>query len=161
MLPDRNKTSYQTFIHTYIQKVYVICPGCGRQAIVTAPPFSEIHSNRSAIRITCTNCGYNNKYEELLAGSNAADYKTILIGTNTDPYFKIPLWLQINCCGNTLWAYNYEHLSFLEELVAAKLRERNTVITSNGNIASKLPKWMLDKTNRTAVKKAIEELKLI
>ncbi|MFT3825619.1 MAG: hypothetical protein QM731_16995 [Chitinophagaceae bacterium] len=158
MPANRNKNSYQTFISSFIQKVYVVCPACSKQAIVTAPPFPDLRPQQAAIKVTCINCGYNKRYQDMLAAGKAPRFKHILIGTTVDPYFKLPLWLQTNCCGSTLWAYNYEHLDFLQELVSAKLRERNTVVTSNGSIASRLPQWLTARHNRDAVIKTIEYL---
>jgi hypothetical protein len=41
-----------------------------------------------------------------------------------DPYFGLPLSLQTPCVGNILWAWNEAHRTFLENYVAAALRER-------------------------------------
>ena len=73
-----------------------------------------------------------------------------------DPYFKLPLWLQIECEGETLWAYNRRHLAYLRLYVEAKLRE--TGRSGHRTMGSKLPKWMLLAKNRDAVLKGIERL---
>ena len=83
----------------------------------------------------------------------------MIIGGAVDPYFHLPLWLTINCCDNTLWAYNLEHLEFLKQHVAAGLRERNTQVKANQSLGSRLPKWMTASKNRDAVVKAIDLLK--
>jgi len=76
--------------------------------------------------------------------------------------FDLDLWLQVPCCGETLWAYNAEHLSFLEELIEAKLRERRPDPEwgwRNSSIESRLPQWMLSAKNRSDVLKALNLLK--
>ena len=76
-----------------------------------------------------------------------------------DPYFHQPLWLKSDCGENTLWAYNYEHLDFLERHVEAKLRERNIESIENKSLGSRLPKWITSKKNRELVLKTIKQLK--
>ncbi|WP_336212225.1 hypothetical protein [Nonomuraea sp. LPB2021202275-12-8] len=48
-----------------------------------------------------------------------------------------------------LWAYNAEHLDFLERYVRAFIREREP--NRNGSLASRLPAWLKDAKNRDAV----------
>ena len=79
-----------------------------------------------------------------------------------DDYFEVPLWLQTPCCGRTLWAYNDEHLTFIETLVTATLRERTRDPTfgwSNQSIASRLPSWIKAAENRGQVLRAIGRLR--
>ncbi|MFI8685911.1 hypothetical protein [Rossellomorea sp. NPDC077527] len=66
------------------------------------------------------------------------------------------MWLTTNCCGDTLWAYNKEHLIFLESYVGALVRER--VPNINQSVASRLPGWIKSVKNRDAVLKCIEKL---
>lgn len=74
-----------------------------------------------------------------------------------DWYFRLPLWLQIECCGETLWAYNEKHLEFIERYVAAKLRVRTP--NTNKSLASRLPQWIKSAKNRNEVLRACEKLK--
>ena len=61
-------------------------------------------------------------------------------GTATDGYFGLPLWFQMPCCGETLWAYNRPHLAYLKHYVEADLREEGSAGTRG--LASELPKWI-------------------
>jgi hypothetical protein len=83
------------------------------------------------------------------------------IGGATDWYFHHPLWLQTPCCGHVLWAYNAEHLTFLETHIQAKLRERQSSPQTNHVLASRLPLWMMRGRNRNDVLKAITRLKAL
>jgi hypothetical protein len=87
----------------------------------------------------------------------AKNFKQISIGGNFDWYFGLPLWLQISCCRETLWAYNYKHLEFIENYVSANLRERTPNL--NKSVASRLPKWIKSAKNRDEILKAIKKLK--
>ncbi len=86
--------------------------------------------------------------------------RQLIIGGNVDPFFKFALWLQKDLSSGLLWAYNYEHLAFLENHVSAKLRERNINEMQNKSLGSRLPKWITSKKNRAEVLNGIKKLKL-
>jgi hypothetical protein len=68
------------------------------------------------------------------------------------------LWYQDDFEGETLWAYNLEHLHFLQQHLAAGLRERHKVANANASLGSRLPKWMLAKRNREALLKKMDAM---
>ena len=75
--------------------------------------------------------------------------------------FGLDLWLATPCSGETLWAYNREHLQFLEDYISARLRTHSRHPEhgwSNSSIQSRLPRWMLARSNREAVLHGIEKL---
>ena len=85
--------------------------------------------------------------------------RTVYIGDSpTDWYFRLPLGLQSPCCSQTLWAYNTEHLDFLERYFQADLRER--LPNKNGSLASRLPAWMKRAQNRDEVLRGLETLRM-
>jgi hypothetical protein len=75
------------------------------------------------------------------------------------------VWLTIPCCGELLWAYNEEHLDFIERYVSATLRERaaapagSEVSVRNSSLASRLPSWMTAAKNRRRILAAIATLR--
>lgn len=80
-------------------------------------------------------------------------------GTAIDPYFGLPLWFKDSVKNHTLWAYNRKHLAFIFQLVEAELREVKT--PNNRNLSNRLPKWMLERKNRTRVMKALRRLQSV
>ncbi|GCE21543.1 hypothetical protein [Dictyobacter kobayashii] len=88
------------------------------------------------------------------------------VGGPCDWYFRLPLYLQMPCCGHILWAHNLEHLQYLEQYVQAELRERSTIknqrytytSTYERTLATRLPKWMKSAKNRAEVIKCIHKL---
>lgn len=90
------------------------------------------------LRIACPHCGHNKEYV-------------------SSARFDLNLYLEINCGGNKLWALNPEHLDFIENYVSATLRVRQPNV--NRSVASRLPKWILNKNNRDTVLSAIKKLK--
>ena len=164
-MTSRTKDTYHKKVYDFIKDILVVCPTCSRQAFVKTSEQTLGNLNEHDIKVTCTGCGYNKRLEEkpssilYSSSSNTILGRYLIIGGAIDPYFHLPLWLTINCCDNTLWAYNHEHLDFLKEHVEAKLRERNTHEMANKSMGSRLPKWMTSTKNREAVLKAIALLK--
>ncbi len=79
-----------------------------------------------------------------------------------DEFFGLPLWLQAGCCGELRWAYNAEHLAFLEAFVGARLRERRRSPEhgwSNGALVSRLPAWLKSRKNREEVLAGLARLR--
>jgi hypothetical protein len=75
------------------------------------------------------------------------------IGGAIDPYFGLPLWLCTDVRGQQLWAYNRDHLAFLEAYLRAAVRQRAP--NWNASLASRLPQWMKSASMRQDVLKAI------
>ncbi|MEO1053116.1 MAG: hypothetical protein AAFX87_20950 [Bacteroidota bacterium] len=150
----RSKHGYETLLYDFIKEVLVVCPVCNAQAIVLGNGLRQDGDSYIETRITCSSCGYNKYWKE----TNTNDRRGMIVGAPIDPYFHLPLWLQIPVGENTLWAYNYDHLRFLKEHIGANLRERNDLPLLNRSIASRLPKWMTSKKNRATVIQSIERL---
>ena len=113
----------------------VECPKCSRPI--------NLHSTK----LSCTHCGFNKNFE---VDGTWFKYDPLII--------PIKDYLEIDCCGNLLWAVNLDHLDFIEKYVAAKLRIRQPNI--NRSLASRLPSWMKQKKNREEILKGIGKLKL-
>ena len=73
-----------------------------------------------------------------------------------DPYFGLPLWLQIGCRGKTLWAYNGEHVAALRAYVASK--DRDQWSRYKWSALTRLPSWVKASKNREAVVRCLSRL---
>lgn len=160
-MEQRTKHTYQTHLYAFVKDVLVVCPQCESKAIVHTAEFHTMKHERNAVKVVCSSCGYNKTLENI---SHRLDPKqkqgqVLIFGAPVDPFFHFPLWLQSDVSGETLWAYNLEHLDFLAQHVGAKLRERNGFQFRVKSIGARLPKWMSAAHNREAVLKAIEKLK--
>ncbi len=128
----------------------IICPRCSGKARIFCIEIGSEKLNELLFaprKLICSNCVYRDEW-------NGGQ---ISIGASFDWYFRLPLWLQISCCGKTFWAYNQKHLEFIENYVAAKIRTRKPNI--NKSLASRLPKWIKSAKNREEILKAIVKLK--
>lgn len=76
-----------------------------------------------------------------------------------DPVSGLELWLQTPCCGQVLWAWNIEHVLWMQKYVEAKLRTRRWIGGwRNNSLQSRLPRWITIAKNREAVLKGLEKL---
>ena len=119
------------------------CPYCGRhlEKRITG------HKHLPYTRLKCPGCG--------LEMDEPVEWVPALQGKPHDPFFGLPLWFVATVRGEVLWAYNRKHLSFLKRLVRAALREQESPFST---LSNRLPKWMLDRKNRSHVLKAISRL---
>lgn len=73
-----------------------------------------------------------------------------------EPCYGIELRWQMPVGSEILWAYNREHLEFLEAYIGADLRQREP--NRNASLASRLPKWIKNAKNREDLRKTIRQL---
>jgi len=158
---DTNNIFWSSFGETFLVK----CPRCEARAEVRV-----VESEQSSARLTCVSCGFTK--EKVYAGVKSVLFSknpqddgfdpAMVVGPPVDWFFREPLWLQIPCGSDILWAYNERHLAWLEEFVSAGLRERRRdpdTGWSNQALAGRLPRWITSAKNRERVLKAIGKLK--
>jgi hypothetical protein len=141
------------WLHQFSDLFLVRCPRCDKcAAIVVREPGSRSYLGKEMgllfepRRMVCSHCGYAKDWDGQMVGPVGVDA--------TDFYFHFPLWLQISCCGQTLWALNPRHLGYMRGYVSAGLRER----LKPGSMASKLPRWLMSAKNRREIVRCIDKL---
>ncbi|MEH2202646.1 MAG: hypothetical protein V7K53_01020 [Nostoc sp.] len=160
--------AYGKRLSDFEQEILVRCPQCERIAKILTLS-SEQSSLSSIKRITCQHCSYikqqskdGNRKAALLLWQNNYGNKRNSSYEILDHFFGLPLWLQISCCGQVLWAYNKAHLNFLESYVQSRLREHlpdDSLGWHNGSLASRLPRWIKLTQHREKVLQKIQQLK--
>ena len=131
----------------------VVCPKCHDIAKIymsqNQPQLGD------AVKVICESCGFVKEKETT---ERSFDW----YGNDpTDSFFGYSLWLKIDCCGHSLWAFNIRHLDLLQNYVNAVLRERNKeqVSYANASIASRLPAWIKSSKNRKKLSLALSKLR--
>ncbi len=160
-METRTKHTYRTAIYAFAKNVLVVCPNCAGKALVRADSLDDPKPQISEVKIVCAACGYNKMLENISKRKDDKQKRghVLIFGAPLDPFFHLPVWLQTEFLGETLWAYNLAHLDFLAEHVGAKLRERNGSPFNVRSVGARLPRWMTSAGNREAVLKAIEKLR--
>lgn len=150
-----------TSIYSFTNLFLVRCPKCESCARVIRIG-DEIPSSYG--KLTCTSCGYFK--ETRLLRSKDARISQPIERVPCDWYFELPLWLQSPCCGHILWAFNLDHLSFLESYIDARHRvglrgdEAERMGIRNATLASRLPEWMIVAKHREDVLQGIRKLRV-
>ena len=160
-MESRIKHTYRSTLYAFVKNVLVVCPNCLGKALVRADDFDTPKYEMAAVKVVCSACGFNKTLENISKRDDLKQKrgKVLIFGSPVDPFFHFPLWLLDDFSGETLWAYNLEHLEFLAAHVGAKLRERNGFKPQIKSIGARLPRWMSSAGNREQVLKAIEKLK--
>ena len=133
----------------------VVCPGCKSCASIRWRDPQD-HTLFAPRRFVCEKCGMAKDWT-----GNSINWGSTY-GPPMDPVFRFPLWLQAPCCGQTLWAYNPKHLTFIAQYVAADLRQRKPDKQHgwcNRSLASRLPRWIIARKNRETILRTIAKLK--
>jgi hypothetical protein len=104
-------------------------------------------------RFQCFACGHSSR-----CGKSSPNSRPN--GPVIDPYFGLPLWLQINTRHGILYAYNAEHLEWLCLFVEARLRERRADEWGwTNSMAARLPRWVKLAKNRDEVLRSLGRLR--
>jgi hypothetical protein len=150
----------QITVHHFALNVLVVCPRCTRPARVFAVGGVDNYYQARRWRLVCPSCGRHR--------DKSSDSRTVYTGRHGgvgDPVFGLPLWLQKSCCGGKLlWAYNVEHLSFVESFVAATIRERSDAVRAGDgyrrmSMIAKLPQWLKSAKHRDEILRVVQQLK--
>ncbi|MGE9697748.1 hypothetical protein [Streptomyces sp. NRRL F-5630] len=151
---DPRSTEYD-----FISSIMVRCPGCAKAALVIPAPDDSDCAGRALFRprrLVCRSCGLS----QLWSGRSVA----LPRGTAEpakDPYFGVPLWLQIETRHGWLWAYDLEHLDLLRRFVQAPLRERAPWYGTGPKmtLVARLPLWIKRAKNRDEILRAIARIR--
>ncbi|KPE49519.1 hypothetical protein [Chryseobacterium indologenes] len=139
---DQNKT-----ISDFYDEVWVVCTVCGQKA------FAKTDREQKKARLFCPACGYN---KETSMESCIFGYKALSIRA-AHVYFGAELWLQHSFKDDIFCAYNGPHLEYLENYIAADLREHKD--RTHFTLLEKLPRFYHEAKNRKSLLAIIERLK--
>lgn len=128
--------------------VDVVCPMCGQKATSKADP------EKKEARLYCLQCGHTNSTgTEVEVAGIRANYMAA-----AHLYFDADLWYSAPFKKDLFWAYNREHLDYLESYISATLREHKD--RSHFTLLEKLPRFYHEAKNRDGLLKVIARLKV-
>ena len=171
MVRDGALHAYITRHKDFLGDALVECPQCSKKAWVKTPgyPQEDWEVYEDTVSFSCFHCGKAQRLKDITKTTimynshGTAITSRVLRGGNsmTDPFFGYRLWLNIECLEGNIWAYNPEHLRFLQQFIAATHRKRQVTQDDdvfNNSIGSRLPRWMTAAKNRGHVLKCIARL---
>ena len=151
----------------FLDHIDVVCPKCAKRAVVTGgKPNQYLVEEEQNIRCACAHCGFvavlnDASKSTVFVNSRDVPVKSHVLYFNSpcDPFFQFPVWYEIPTTHGSLWAYNEEHLTVIENFIADKIRSRNGIALKNKSIASRLPVWASSAKNREYLVKTIKKFK--
>ena len=148
----------RSLVH-YLDRILVRCPKCGSTAHVTMveppPQPNRVNWSFSPRQLTCTGCTVQARWQ-----AKTISFGRFAGGAPRDPYFGLPLRLQTTTRHGVIYAYNGDHLDWIEAYVGASLRERRPERGElNRSVASRLPQWVKLARNREDVLRALARLR--
>ncbi|MFJ1588092.1 hypothetical protein ACIOC1_32820 [Streptomyces sp. NPDC088197] len=151
---DPRSTKYD-----FLGSIMVRCPGCAKAALVIPAADSSGCGGRTLFRprrLVCHSCGLSR-----LWSGRAVALSRGTAAPATDPYFGVPLWLQIETRHGWLWAYDLEHLDLLRRFVQASLRERAPWYDTGKKmtLVARLPVWIKRAKNRDEILRGIARIR--
>lgn len=141
--PNRFQDENLTLSHFY-EEVWVVCPNCEKKAI------AKVDFENKTARLFCVHCGYNKETTTALPKNGS-------IKTAAHLYFEAELWLKASFKHEVFWAFNAEHLEYLERYISATLREHKD--RTGFTLLEKLPRFYHEAKNRADLLKIITKLK--
>jgi len=124
-----------------------LCNFCRKPLEQVNRPTGRMVDGKLMVRVRCSNCRETLDYPAS-PGWNPGTYV---------PPRSMPLYLQTQVAGETLWVDNLAHLDALEDWLGAKLRERGP--QPGLTMMAKLPRWMKASTNRDKVLRGLAQLR--
>lgn len=107
-----------------------------------------------------TECPHCNFQEEWKTKSyRVKEESKVDNGLAKEMWYDLPLWFQKEVNGNLFWAYNLNHIDYLERYIKADLRERNNDGSGNGTMVSRLPQFVKAAKNREKLLKILKKWK--
>ncbi len=140
----------QEHLGIFADEFLVVCPRCQKCARVIA--LGALGNTRlRPHRLLCSFCAYYKDTEATYSQQRP----------DQDWYFGCPLWLSIECADGHIWAFNYQHLAWLEHYVRATLRERRPDKWgwSSWSAVNRLPTWIKSAKNWRAILHGIARIK--
>lgn len=139
---DQNKT-----VSDFYDEVWIVCPVCEQKA------FAKTDMEQRKARLYCPDCGYNKdiSMEVCISGSKVLSIRAAHV------YFGAELWLQHTFKEGIFCAYNGSHLEYLENYIAAGLREHKD--RTHFTLLEKLPAFYHTAKNRKSLLAVIDKLK--
>jgi len=141
----------QERLHLFADEFLVVCPRCQKCARVT-PLKPHDHLAFGPHRLLCPACAYSKD----IKGRGYSE------SPDQDWFFGCPLWLSVECAGGRIGAYNYRHLSWLEQYIRATLRERRPDPKwgwSSRSAVNRLPGWIKSAKNRRVILHGIAKIR--
>lgn len=141
-------------VYQYIAYGKVYCNHCFEKYEFESQPLKECPEK---YRAKCPHCNFQEEWKPKI--KKVLQRVALNDGLVRDTRYNLPLWFQKEVDGELFWAYNQEHIDYLERYIGADLRERNSKANYSSSLVARLPKFVKEAKNREKLLKIIEKWK--
>ncbi len=135
-------------IEDFEKEAWVHCISCNSRAVARFDP------DRKKAKLICSSCGLFREISSLVKDDKGREFERIM---PAQAWFGAELWYSHPFRGDVFFAYNPDHLDYLERYIQAKLREHKN--RSYFTLLEKLPRFYHRAGNREGLLKIIEKLR--
>lgn len=141
-------------VHHYIAYGNPYCNNCYEKYEFESQPLKE---KPESYKTRCPHCNFQEEWKpkirELLQKAKNDD------GLERESWYNLPLWFQKEFDGRIFWAYNLDHIDYLEKYIGADLRERNSKVNYTSTLVARLPQFVKAAKNREKLLKILKKWK--
>lgn len=129
------------------------CGKCFQKFDYESQVFKEIPEK---YKVKCPYCSF---YEEIKPAILRIRRELQKDGLVREPWHNLQLWFQKEVDDNVFWAYNLDHINYLERYIQAGLRERNSEANYTSSLVARLPQFVKVAKNREKLLKILKKWK--
>lgn len=105
----------------------------------------------------CPHCNFQEEGKPKVA--EITEESKLNDGLMREWWYNLPLWFQKEFDNEIFWAYNPDHIDYLERYIGAGLRERNSKANYTSSLVARLPKFVKAAKNREKLLKILKKWK--
>ncbi|MFH6935500.1 hypothetical protein [Flavobacterium sp. FlaQc-30] len=141
-------------IYQYVAYGKEYCNNCFEKFEYKSQPLKE---KPLMYKTKCPNCNFQEEWKtkayRVRKESKQDD------GLVKECWYNLPLWFQKEVGDNIFWAYNQDHIDYLERYIQADLRERNSKVNYSSSLVARLPQFVKAAKNREKLLKILRKWK--
>lgn len=141
-------------VYQYIAFGKEYCNNCFEKFEYQSQPLKE---KPLTYKTKCPHCNFQEEWKTKTY--RVKEESKLDNGLVREMWYDLPLWFQKEFDGNIFWAYNLDHIDYLERYIKADLRERNNKGSYNGTMISRLPQFVKAAKNREKLFKILKKWK--
>ncbi|MFC0777588.1 hypothetical protein [Flavobacterium sp. HJSW_4] len=141
-------------VYQYIVYIKEYCNNCFEKFEYESQPLKE---KPETYKTKCPHCDFQEEWKAKTY--RVKEESKVDNGLVKEMWYDLPLWFQKEVSGNLFWAYNLDHIDYLERYIKADLRERNNEGSGNGTMISRLPQFVKAAKNREKLLKILKKWK--
>jgi len=141
-------------VYLYIAYGKEYCNNCFEKFEYQSQPLKE---KPLTYKTKCPHCDFQEEWKT--KSYRIKEESKLDNGLVKEMWYDLPLWFQKEVSGDIFWAYNQDHINYLERYIAADLRERNAKGSYSSTLVARLPQFVKAAKNREKLLKILKKWK--